>query len=82
MCHVILPRTPLVEVEGVEVVAKVVRCVEYFISYELYSIVIIDLTSLPVIDRFLFNNSLIFAIKNYTLDNLILGSITAGNANN
>ena len=31
----VLPRTPLIEVKCVKVIAKAVRCVKYFISYEL-----------------------------------------------
>ena len=58
---VFLPRTTLVKVEGVEMVMKVVCCVEYFISYELCSVITVELTSINV--RFAFNNSLIEVIK-------------------
>ena len=58
-------------------VAEVMHCVKYFISYKLYSVVIVDLTSLPI----MINNSLIEVIKNSIPDNLILRSIIAANTN-
>ena len=41
----------------------------------------VALALLPVMVKFLFNNSLIEAIKNFTTDNLIIGSIIDTNAN-
>ena len=79
--QMVLPRTPPVEVIGAEVVTEVVCCVKYFILYELYSVVIINLISLSVIVRFVFNHLLIEVIKKFTPDNLILRLITATNAN-
>ena len=64
-----LSRTSLVEVEDVEVVIKLVRCVEYFFSYALHSDIKATLTSLPVINRSAFKLSLILLIKKSTPDN-------------
>ena len=50
---------------------------KYFVLYALYSAVTATLTSLPIMDRFTFNNSLIVVIKDSTLNYLILWSIIA-----
>ena len=69
----VITSSPLVEIEGVEVVVEVVRCVKYFFSYALYSDVKATLTSLAVIDRFAFKLPLII-IKGNT-ENIILNII-------
>ena len=73
------PRLPLMVVKVVEVVVEVVHCVEYFVSYAVYSVVKANLILLLVIARFTFKHALIAVKKYSTPDNLILGSITADN---
>ena len=73
--HTFLLRTPIVEVEDVEIVVEVMSYVKYFILYAVYSAVKSTLTSLLVMARSTFKHSIIVVIKNYTPNNLILGFI-------